>query len=304
MFVSIAILLGSHLLLPIYFFYILWRTDEDSQFGWLVKALISGVFFTYLFIAGRWDWLSIYLRYLYVVVYAILLVVSYRRIRQRPFFASNGRSPWRRHGWALLELALFIGFVGYTASGFFVDGNPVRLTFPLENGRFYVGQGGSNPVLNAHNRNQAQQFALDITEINAAGRRASGLYPTNPDQFVIFGETIHSPCDGVVVSAVDGLPDNDPPARDTEHLAGNHVVIHCEGVNVLLAHMQNGSLLVQADETVRTGQPLGQVGNSGNTTEPHLHIHAVPEDDTVMNGTGVPLEFEGVFPTRNTIFSE
>lgn len=304
MIISILILLGSHVLLPLYFFYTLWQTHENDKFGWLVKALISGVFITYLFIAGRWDWLSVYLRYVYVAVYAVLMVVSYRRIRQRPFFAENGRSPWRRHGWALLELALFIAFVAYTASGFFYNDDPVRLALPLEDGRYYVGQGGNNPVLNAHNRNQTQKYALDITEINAAGRRAPRIYPSDPEQYVIFGETIHSPCDGAVVSVVDGLPDNNPPTRDAENLAGNHVVIHCKGVNVLLAHMQNNSVLVRENEMVNAGQPLGQVGNSGNTTEPHLHIHAVPEDDTVMDGVGVPLILEGDFPVRNTIFFE
>ncbi len=95
------------------------------------------------------------------------------------------------------------------------------------------------------------------------------------DRYPIFGATVHSPCDGAVVAAVDGRPDLIPPDTDREQLTGNHVVIACQGVSVLLAHFQNGSVGVQTGARVTNGQPLGRVGNSGNTSEPHLHLQAV-----------------------------
>jgi murein DD-endopeptidase MepM/ murein hydrolase activator NlpD len=106
----------------------------------------------------------------------------------------------------------------------------------------------------------------------------------------------------VVKAAVDGLPDLVPPETDREAPAGNHVIVTCQGVDVLLAHLQRGSVLVRADAVVTVGQPLGRVGNSGNTSEPHLHIHAVQSgSQNVLDGVGVPLLFDRRFPVRNTL---
>src|SRR5690606_26350449 len=110
----------------------------------------------------------------------------------------------------------------------------------------------------------------------------------------------YSPCRGTVVSAVDGLADLIPPEADPSQPAGNHVVIACNGVQVTLAHLQNGSVTVSPGSTVSVGEPVGRVGNSGNTSEPHLHVHAVRvlEDGSV--GDGVPVLVDGVFAVRNT----
>jgi murein DD-endopeptidase MepM/ murein hydrolase activator NlpD len=62
-----------------------------------------------------------------------------------------------------------------------------------------------------------------------------------------------------------------------------------------MAHMQDGSIMVEAGMKVKAGQEIGAVGNSGNTTEPHLHIHAE------LNGEGVPLRFSGRFLARNSV---
>lgn len=305
MLISILILFIMQLLLPAYFIYSLWRGRLDSKFAWLVKTLYSGAFILYVFLTGRWDWLSYYLRYLIIVLFVAAALIAYRRVSSLPFFVQNGRRWWQRFAWPVIELLIFAGILAYALQGYFYSDPPVRLAFPLQDGRYYVGQGGNSPLLNYHNVVEAQQYALDILELNAAGTRASGIYPDELERYAIFEETVHSPCDGAVVEAVDGLPDHIPPATDREHPAGNHVVIACQDVQVVLAHLKNGSLQVQAGETVTTGQPLGQVGNSGNTSEPHLHIHAVQGDaPSVLEGEGTPILFEGNFPVRNTVYVE
>ena len=88
--------------------------------------------------------------------------------------------------------------------------------------------------------------------------------------------------DGTVVQAVNNLP-NQVPGKLPEHIAiqdadGNHVVQKLgPGQYALYAHMIPGSVTVQPGQQVRRGQVLGRVGNSGNTSEPHLHFH-------LMNG--------------------
>lgn len=303
MLVPIVILFVTQLILPGYLIYSLWNGREHSRVTWLLKLLYSVAFLLYILLTGRWDWLSYYLCYLFPILFVVATVVSYRRVRALPFFSHSGSARWWNSAGALLTLLLFGGFLGWTIRGSFYAEAPVRLALPLRDGWHYVAQGGNSTFVNYHNRSQAQQYALDLVELNALGARARGVYPTSLEGYVIFGETVHSPCDGPIVAAVNELPDHIPPATDREHPAGNHVVIACEGVNVLLAHLQNGSVTVQAGDRVTTGQPLGRVGNSGNTSEPHLHIHAVRGDSGgALAGDGVPILFEGRFPVRNTTF--
>jgi hypothetical protein len=301
MLIQILLLFVTQLILPIYFIYSLWNGREHSRFQWLLKVLYGGAFLLYIFLAGRWNWLSYYLRYLSPLLFVAAAIVSYRRVKALPFFAYTGGARWWNNGGALLSLLVFLGVLAWATRRFFYADEPVRLTFPLEDGWYYVAQGGNSTRINYHNSSNAQQYALDLAELNAIGAQAWGIYPDALDRYAIFGETVHCPCDGTIVEAVDSLPALIPPAADREHPAGNHVVIRCEDVNVLLAHLQYGSVRAEEGEAVTTGQPLGRVGNSGNTSEPHLHIHAVRagSGDALE---GVPILFEGTFAVRNTTF--
>ena len=196
---------------------------------------------------------------------------------------------------------MFAGLLVYAARGFWYDGEPVRLSSPLRGGAFYVGQGGNSPLINYHNTHATQRYAMDILELNDAGTRAASLYPADLERYVIFGRAVRSPCDGTIVAAVDGLADNIPPRRTATHPTGNHVVVACHGVRVFLAHLQRGSVSVQPGASVAAGDVVGRVGNSGNTSEPHLHVHAVRGGWHGAPGTPVPILFDGTFAVRNTV---
>ncbi len=75
---------------------------------------------------------------------------------------------------------------------------------------------------------------------------------------------------------------------------------------MLLAHMEKNSLIVSLNTLVKTGDPIGQVGNSGNTTEPHLHIHASKggTPDKLISGVGLPILFSGRFLLRNDVIAD
>jgi hypothetical protein len=177
----------------------------------------------------------------------------------------------------------------------------VELRFPLKAGMYVVAQGGSHVLLNAHHPSREQRYALDVVKLNRLGLRAWGVLPRTLERYAIYGDPVVAPCSGVVVAAVDGLPDQVPSlsARDTLHPAGNHVVLACTDhdrtIHVVLAHLKPGSVQVGAGDRIRAGAVLGRVGNSGNTTEPHLHLHAYDP------GThrGVPVTFHGRFLVRN-----
>ncbi len=115
-----------------------------------------------------------------------------------------------------------------------------------------------------------------------------------------YGTPLLAPATGTVVAAHDGEPDKTPGAQamDTATPMGNYVGLRLEsGTYLLLAHLRPGSLSVQVGDEVAEGQPLGQCGNSGNTSEPHVHIHHQRQDPNhfpVGFAEGLPLYFRDV----------
>ncbi len=100
-----------------------------------------------------------------------------------------------------------------------------------------------------------------------------------------------------MVTAVDEYPDGTPgstPTTDpTLHPAGNHVVIEVgDGEYVLMAHLQPGSVAVSEGQAVQPGDLIGLTGNSGNSSEPHVHIHLQTGPDMFDSATvGLPMTF-------------
>lgn len=317
MVINVVVTFVSHLLIPLLFIVGLWRGRFKSKLFWLAGVLGFGAYIFYIFLAGAgWHLVSYYLRVAVVVAFLCVVYVSFRRI-------SRAGLPWWRRpgslgGWASLSanvvfLAIFLTWSTVLATQGFAYGDlrAAELSFPLRGGVWHVVHGGNSPTLNYHNVDPAQRFALDVVKLNPAGTRASGVYPSDPERYAAFGEEIMGPCAGEVITAEDELPDSRPPETDREDIAGNHVVVRCRGVDpevdVLLAHMMEGSVAVEEGEEVEEGQLLGRVGNSGNTSEPHLHIHAVRSGsgESVLEGEGVPLRFDGRFLVRNgLIFRE
>lgn len=138
------------------------------------------------------------------------------------------------------------------------------------------------------------------------GLRARGLLPEDLAAYEVYGKRVVAPCRGEVLATRDGLADQTPPQMDDAHPAGNYVAVYCahERVTVVLAHLENGSLRVGEGEEVDAGQAIARVGNSGNTSEPHLHVHAVRGRERryerlLWNGDGCPVLFDGRFFVRN-----
>ncbi|WP_406124738.1 M23 family metallopeptidase [Streptomyces sp. NBC_00989] len=155
------------------------------------------------------------------------------------------------------------------------------LRFPLA-GTWYIVQGGGR-VLNHHAQVPEQRGALDMVALGTLGtrtRRGRDL-----GAYAAYGSPVHSPCDGRVTSAADTVQDQKPGEIRYQPPYGNHVFIDTGREIVKLAHLRPGSVTVAKGDTVHAGQLLGEVGNTGNTTEPHLHIHAE------RDGLGLDLEF-------------
>lgn len=244
--------------------------------------------------------------------------------RRRPFIFA-----WPVAGAAWVAAAAFVALGVASACGIVVamrsrslPGVPaVNLAFPLGPGNYQVVNGGSGISTNLHLMTldvgvprlrawRGQSYGVDIVQLGAWGLRARGVQPADPRAYRIYGAPVLAPCAGHVLLAVDGLPDMPVPQVDREHLAGNHVLLRCTlahtttaaglEVDILLGHLQLGSLQVRPGASVALGDRLGLVGNSGNTGEPHLHVHAQRPgpDGAPLGGDPLPILFMGRHPVR------
>ncbi len=130
------------------------------------------------------------------------------------------------------------------------------------------------------------------------------MLPHDPAQYAIFGDAIYAPCEGVVIRVDDWLPDLAPPQVDRAHMPGNFVMLECGDageVHVLLGHMRSGSVRVHPGDYVTVDNQLGEVGNSGNSDEPHLHVHAQRPGQIwdLFSGDPLPIRFDGRYFVRN-----
>lgn len=170
-----------------------------------------------------------------------------------------------------VALALAVAFLALQA---------VRVQLPLQDdaaalhlplqGEWIVGNGGASTIVNHHYGIRSQRHALDLVQA------ADGRTFTDEDDattYLAWGAPVLAPIAGTVVVAVGDLPDVPIGESDRDNLAGNHVVLDAgDGRFVLLAHLREGSLQVAVGEMVEVGERLAELGNSGNTSEPHLHL--------------------------------
>lgn len=191
-------------------------------------------------------------------------------------------------------------FLEYSAIS--IRGTPVRIAPPLRGDRWLAANGPSNDT---HHRRSwlaydgralfPERFAIDFVRLHDDG-------PTNGDpaenrSWHGYGAEAVAVGDARVASIKDGIPDNVPANRPASGLTvdtmgGNLVVLDLgNGLYAFYAHLQPGSIRVKAGDSVRTGQTLGLVGNSGNGNAPHLHFQ-VSDGASLLLSDGVPFVFD------------
>ncbi|MFB9329980.1 M23 family metallopeptidase [Paenibacillus aurantiacus] len=169
---------------------------------------------------------------------------------------------------------------------------------PFE-GDWLVFWGGHNTFLNYHYEYGPVRYAYDLV-VERDGFSYQGD-PTKNESYFAYGQNVLAPADGVVVAVIDGIADNVPVGTMNEDQpAGNMVIIrHESGEFSTIAHFKNGSIVVQEGDRVQAGQFIGQCGNSGNSSEPHIHFQVSPPSKVEEITTTIPVSFEsGVKPVR------
>ncbi|MGJ9382967.1 M23 family metallopeptidase [Salipaludibacillus sp. CF4.18] len=151
-------------------------------------------------------------------------------------------------------------------------------TMPVLN-EWFTFWGGTNELVNYHYPVESQRYAYDLV-IMKNGSTFKGN-PGKNENYYAFGELVLSPEDGTVVASENTIADNTPTVDTNEkEPLGNHLVIdHGNGEYSVLAHFQEGSVQVKTGDNVYAGDILGLCGNSGNSSEPHIHYHVADNAD-------------------------
>ena len=188
--------------------------------------------------------------------------------------------------------------------GIAVSGQPaIRVRPPLE-GSGWIDGNGAGPVISYHRNTAAptngklhpmERYAIDFMKLNDQGMATAGD-PDLVESYFGYGQRVLSATPGRVVAAVDGYADQPPnhlvsPTRFEDYM-GNHVIVALgAGKYAMYAHLKPGSVAVRKGQRVRPGQPLGLLGNTGNTDGPHLHFQ-IMDTPSAFNTTSLPFVFD------------
>ena len=197
---------------------------------------------------------------------------------------------------------------------------PIDLAYPFT-GNWLVQNSPADRVPSHGTYAFATAYAIDFLPVTDAGRTApitpsSLVRPELADRFPGFGRPILTPVQGIVLAVHDserdhatyrGLPSiryaltqNRRVADGWASLAGNHVLIDSGGIVIALCHLQRGSIQVARGQQVRVGEMLARCGNSGNSTEPHLHVQVIDNLD-IARANAVRMTFNGSLPVNGEV---
>jgi murein DD-endopeptidase MepM/ murein hydrolase activator NlpD len=140
-----------------------------------------------------------------------------------------------------------------------------------------------------------ERFAIDWVRLDAEGRVFTGD-ANKLTSYHYYGTPVHSVAEGVVVNLYDDADEQVPGVEakgiTTENIGGNMLVVDIGGgAYAFYAHLQKGSLKARLGEHVAAGQVIGLLGNTGNSTAPHLHFH-VMDGPSPLDANGLPYVFK------------
>lgn len=194
------------------------------------------------------------------------------------------------------------------------DVEPV-VTAPPVRGRWAALNSPATKVPSHGLRAYGQAYAIDILHPRPPGTPPAigwGLGMEEPERFPSFGEPVYAVADGMVVATSsrqrDHLSRTTYPSLaylltvegflrelgGARFVLGNHVILdHGDGVYSAYAHLRRSSVRVAVGDRVRAGEQLGEVGNSGNSSEPHLHVQLM-DDPSVTGAAGLPFRWRDI----------
>lgn len=194
---------------------------------------------------------------------------------------------------------------------------PIDATAPVQ-GRWRAINSPTSRVPSHFVHAWSQTYAIDLVfDPDDESRPRFSWWPLarRPRAYPGFGQPIVAPIDGEVVRARSFMRDHLSRSSPLGLIyllvesvreffgpigvLGNHIVIRRDdGVHVLVAHLRRGSLLVKRGDRVVRGTRIAECGNSGNSTEPHVHVQAMDRAG-VWLAAGLPIRFDHREPPAN-----
>jgi hypothetical protein len=295
-----------HLGLPLLLLTDFFLRKPKSTIGLITRTILYTAILFFLYLWGQWSLVgSYYFRYLLLLL--ILCIVGSAFVRFKSGNLGKPRSIFKKIsiGVTAALAILLIMMVFNTLQGRFYAEQAIELTFPLKGGTYYVSSAGSHKLINNHIRDfpTAQHYAIDINKLGPYGGASKKLMSSRNTDHHIFADTVYCPCDGVILDTKSTVKDNEGSSMNVsaEDGTGNYVQLKCDGAYIFIPHFKQYSIFVSKDSYVKQGSPLGLVGISGFSQEPHLHFQAAVYDkDSVM--VGIPIKFKGKTLSRNDLY--
>lgn len=154
---------------------------------------------------------------------------------------------------------------------------------------WFVFWGGTNEFINYHYIYESQRYAYDLVVM-----KDDKTYRNNNmrnENYYAFDKEVVAPANGKVVKVISNIIDNIPGEMNKSQPAGNYVILqHSNKEYSLLAHFKQNSILVNEGDGVKQGQIIGLCGNSGNSSEPHIHFQVMDLPD-YMNCRSIRIRF-------------
>ncbi len=215
----------------------------------------------------------------------LLLILAFGwSVWRRPFFRR-----WRFVGVGMIVLLAMTPLLFRVYPSSYDDtSSEIRFRVPLD-GPVAVAWGGATPDVNYHVIAPNQRWAYDLVVIrDGKTYRGDGL---KLEDYYAYDMPVVAPADGIVNATLNDARDVPIGMLGGMPPGGNQIVIKVADHQYLfLCHLKPGSIAVKPGDKVVQGETIARVGNSGNTSEPHLHVHLqnIPVD---MIGEGIPLYF-------------
>lgn len=215
-----------------------------------------------------------------------------------------------------LDLDSRLTFVGARVE---VDTRPPAVIAPPLRGDHWLVANGCCAALNPHRAAVIaidgalyvpERFAIDFVELDREGKLFAG--PVDKlTSYAYYGVPVYSVASGTVTAAHDGEPEEIPGAmpkgKTISTATGNYVIVDIgQGRFATYAHLKTGSVRVRVGQRVGQGDVLGLLGNTGNTSNPHLHFH-VSDRPSPLSSVALPYVFtrfedQGVVPGLEAVF--
>lgn len=195
-----------------------------------------------------------------------------------------------------LVLLVFFGYeLFWVGKGLYEPNDSIQLSFPLKNGKFVVTSGGSSNMVNKHFNSKMYWYAVDLAKLNSFGKMWNNdfLPSKRLDDYPIFGDTLYSPCQGIVLETNKMEPDN--PIGIKANKSNFIRLKYSDRYEIMMAHLKHNSIFVDSGDFIIAGQPIALIGNSGKSSEPHLHIHAQHYRFDIF----APIKFDGNYLIQN-----